>query len=246
MLNEQTSLFNYSLTDSELRFKTLEEVKEVCKYCYKCKLSESRTQIVFSDGNSNAKIMLIGEGPGKNEDETGIPFVGKAGQLLDKILLSQNITREKDIYICNTVKCRPPENRVPLQDEMAACREYLDAQLQLVRPKIILLAGATAVKSMLDVNGKAGGANAHHNVLAGRSDDNMNATVSLAMSKPRNSFNMPISKIRGQWFDGPFESKIMPIFHPSYLLRNQSTVQGSPKWLMWQDIQEVRKVLDSL
>lgn len=209
MPQEQTSLFNYSLTDSETRFKTLEEIKEVCKYCFKCKLSESRTQIVFSDGNSNAKIMLIGEGPGKNEDETGIPFVGKAGQLLDKILLSQNITRKKDIYICNTVKCRPPENRVPLPEEMTACREYLDAQLQLVRPKIILLAGATAVKSMLNAN-------------------------------------MPISKIRGQWFDGPFESKIMPIFHPSYLLRNQSAAHGSPKWLMWHDIQEIRKALDNL
>ena len=207
--NGQLSLFNYSQTSEEVRIKTLEEVKKVCKYCFKCGLSKSRTQIVFSDGNPKAKLMIIGEGPGKNEDETGIPFVGRAGQLLDKILLSENITRENDVYICNTVKCRPPENRVPLPEEKEACKVYLDAQIQIIRPKIILLAGSTAVKSLLDTK-------------------------------------MPISKIRGQWFDGPFNSKIMPIFHPSYLLRNESKEPGRPKWLMWQDIKEIKRELDSL
>ena len=153
--------------------------------------------------------MLVVEAPGRQEDETGIPFVGRAGQLLDKILESQNITREKDIYICNTVKCRPPENRVPTDQEKAACRVYLDSQLQLIRPKIILLCGATAVQSFLDTK-------------------------------------LGITKIRGQWFDGPFGSKMMPIFHPSYLLRNHSKEPGSPRWLMWQDIQEVKKAVDKL
>ena len=206
---EQIGLFNFLQTTEDIRFKTLEEVKEVCKFCTKCSLAKSRTQIVFSDGNPKAKLMLIGEGPGRNEDETGIPFVGRAGQLLDKILLSVNITREKEVYICNTVKCRPPENRVPAPEEMGECRVYLEAQIQLIRPKIILLAGATAVKSLLNTK-------------------------------------MPISKIRGQWFEGPFDSKIMPIFHPSYLLRNESKEPGKPKWLMWEDIKEVRKELDSL
>lgn len=209
MSNEQISLFNYEATNENVRYKTLEEVEKVCSMCFKCKLSKSRTKVVFSDGNPQAKLMLIGEAPGRNEDEQGKPFVGKAGQLLDKILETQNITREENIYICNTVKCRPPDNRVPEPDEMDACAEYLDAQIQLIRPKIILLSGATAVKRIL--NTKIG-----------------------------------ISKIRGQWFDGPFGSKIMPIFHPSYLLRNQSKEPGSPKWLMWQDIQEVRKALDAL
>ena len=209
MSSELLSAFNYSETDSKTRLKALNDVKEVCKTCIKCDLSKSRTQVVFSDGNPEAKLMIIGEAPGRNEDETGIPFVGRAGKLLDKILESQNITREKDVYICNTVKCRPPENRVPTDGEKAACRVYLDAQIQLIRPRLILLAGATAVKSMLDTKA-------------------------------------PISKIRGQWFDGPFDSKIMPIFHPSYLLRYDSEEPDTPKWLMRQDIQEVRSVLDSL
>ncbi|OGH98356.1 MAG: uracil-DNA glycosylase [Candidatus Melainabacteria bacterium GWF2_32_7] len=209
MPEDQLSLFNYSETNNDIRNTTLKDVKEVCKTCIKCDLSKSRTQVVFSDGNPEAKLMIIGEAPGRNEDETGIPFVGRAGKLLDKILLSQNITREKEVYICNTVKCRPPENRVPTDAEKEACRVYLDSQLQLIRPRLILLAGATAVKSMLDTKA-------------------------------------PISKIRGQWFDGPLDSKIMPIFHPSYLLRNESKEPGTPKWLMWEDIQEVRRALDAL
>lgn len=209
MAEDQLNLLNLSKVDEDTRIKTLNEVEEVCKHCYKCDLSKSRTQIVFSDGNKNAKTMLIGEAPGRNEDLKGKPFVGRAGQLLDKILLSQDITRERDIYICNTVKCRPPENRVPTNDEKAACREYLDAQLSLIRPAIILLAGATSVKSMLDTK-------------------------------------LPISKIRGQWFDGPLDSKIMPIFHPSYLLRNESKEPGSPKWLMWEDIKEIKRAMNEI
>jgi DNA polymerase len=90
----------------------------------------------------------VGEAPGQNEDETGLPFVGKAGQLLDKILASVQLNTEHDVYICNTVKCRPPSNRVPTTEEMAACKPYLLEQIRLVDPKIILLTGATAVKDV--------------------------------------------------------------------------------------------------
>ncbi|OGH99357.1 MAG: hypothetical protein A2039_00975 [Candidatus Melainabacteria bacterium GWA2_34_9] len=208
MPNSQQSLFNFDNTDENLRFKTLEEVKKVCNYCYKCDLSKTRTNVVFGEGVFSSKIMLIGEGPGQNEDETGKPFVGKAGKFLDKFLETQDISREKNIYICNIVKCRPPENRVPTNEEMAACREYLDAQIQLMRPKIIILCGSTAVKAMLGV--KSG-----------------------------------ITKIRGQWFEGPFDAKMMPLLHPSYLLRNQSKAVDSPQWLTLQDIQKIKKELDS-
>jgi DNA polymerase len=208
MPNTQQSLFNFEKTDELLRNKTLEELKNVCNQCHKCGLSKTRKNVVFGEGVFSSKIMLIGEGPGQQEDETGRPFVGKAGQLLDKILESQNISREKNIYICNVVKCRPPENRVPTDEEMSACRQYLDAQIQLMRPEIIILCGATAVKAMLNI--KSG-----------------------------------ITKIRGQWFEGPFGAKMMPLLHPSYLLRNQSKEVGSPKWLTWQDVQEIKKELDS-
>lgn len=189
---------------------SLDELCGLAKVCTRCQLAKTRTQAVFSDGNPGAKIMLIGEGPGQQEDETGIPFVGRAGQLLTQILASIGIDRKRDIYICNTVKCRPPGNRKPEPEEMAACFPYLEGQIHWVKPKIILLSGGTAVEDVLKV--KTG-----------------------------------ITKIRGQWFDTPFDGAIaMPIFHPSYLLRNFSKEKGSPKWLTWQDMKEVRRKMDEM
>lgn len=187
----------------------LNKVKEKCLNCQKCPLGKTRTNIVFSGGVPNSKLMLIGEAPGYYEDQKGEPFVGKAGQLLDKIFASVGLSRQKDVYICNTIKCRPPENRDPLPEEKEACREYLDAQINILKPKIILLCGRVAVQSIL---GSTQG----------------------------------ITKIRGKWFEGPNYSKMMPIFHPSYLLRNDSREKGSPKWLMWQDIQEIKRAYDML
>ena len=187
----------------------LAKIKEKCLACRKCPLCETRTNIVFGDGIPNHKLVLIGEAPGYWEDQKGKPFVGKAGQLLDKIFASVELSRERDVYICNTLKCRPPDNRNPLPEEKAACREYLDAQLEILQPKIILLCGGVALQSML----------------------------------PQYS---GITKVRGKWFDGPYGSKMMPIFHPSYLLRNDSREKGSPKWLMWQDIQEIKRQYDLL
>ncbi len=190
-------------------YESLEKLREVCAHCYKCPLGNTRTNSVFSDGIPNSKLMLIGEAPGFNEDMQGKPFVGRAGQLLDKIFASVGLSREKDVYICNTLKCRPPENRDPLPSEKEACRTYLDEQIAILKPRIILLCGKVALTSFLPhVTG--------------------------------------ISKVRGQWFDGPYGSKMMPIFHPSYLLRNPIARPGSPKALMWEDIQEIKRIYDSL
>ena len=191
----------------EEKIKILTDLKKVCSQCTKCELSKTRNNIVFSDGSIDAKIMLIGEAPGANEDIRGIPFVGRAGQLLDNFLEEHNISRKNDLYICNTVKCRPPENRVPKPIEKQACRIYLDTQISVIRPKLILLCGATAVQSMIETN-------------------------------------LAISKIRGELFDGPYNSKMMPIFHPSYLLRNHSLEEGSPRWLMHKDLEEAKKFLN--
>ncbi len=193
-------------------FEELELIKSKCLNCQKCSLCKTRSNVVFSDGIPNSKLMLIGEAPGYNEDVQGKPFVGKAGQLLDKIFASVGLSREEHVYICNTIKCRPPENRNPLPEEKLACEEYLKAQIDIIKPQIILLCGNVAVQSIL---GNIGG----------------------------------ITKIRGKWFNGGdyvHGAKLMPIFHPSYLLRNDSRVKGSPKWLMWQDIQEIKKAYDSL
>ena len=205
----QTELFANS-PQASTAFSSLAEVEQVAKNCVRCGLCETRTHVVFSDGNPQAKIMIIGEGPGQNEDEQGIPFVGRAGQLLTQIIESVGFSRQQDTYICNIVKCRPPQNRVPTPEEAAACRPYLLSQIHFVQPKIILLAGATAVKGVLGVQ-------------------------------------TPITKIRGQWLDTSFDgAKAMAIFHPSYLLRNQSKTEGSPKWLMWHDIQEIRRAYEAL
>ena len=187
----------------------LEKVRKKCLSCKRCSLCQTRTNSVFSGGVPNHKLMLIGEAPGYYEDKQGEPFVGKAGQLLDKIFASVGLSRQKDVYICNTIKCRPPENRDPLPEEKEACKEFLDAQIEILKPRIILLCGRVAVQSILNSN-------------------------------------QGITKIRGKWFEGPNMSKMMPIFHPSYLLRNDSRDKGSPKWLMWQDIQEIKRVYSQM
>lgn len=132
-------------------YQSMEEMKLHCNQCQRCDLAAGRTNAVVGEGNLHAPIMIVGEGPGQTEDETGRPFVGRSGELLDKILASVNLTREQDVFICNIVKCRPPDNRAPSSDEAAACKGYLMEQIRLVNPKIILLTGATALKGLLGI-----------------------------------------------------------------------------------------------
>ena len=128
--------------------QTWEELEESINECNKCKLCAGRTNIVFGEGNKNADIMFIGEGPGADEDMQGEPFVGKAGQLMDKAFEALDIER-KNVYIGNIVKCRPPQNRNPEPDEVKACMDYLRNQVLLIKPKIIVLLGSVALKNIL-------------------------------------------------------------------------------------------------
>jgi len=184
-----------------------------CAACRRCDLAAGRQRVVVSRGNPQARLMVIGEGPGAQEDETGLPFVGRAGQLLDQMLTSVGIDSNREAYICNVVKCRPPDNRKPTAQEMAACRPWLLRQIAVVNPAVILLAGASAMEGVLGVKGG-------------------------------------ITKLRGQWQQGRGEGLegrwLLPVLHPSYLLRNPSREQGSPKWLTWHDLQDVRRRLDGL
>jgi uracil-DNA glycosylase len=189
-------------------YESMEQMAEHCNHCQRCELGKNRHKAVIGRGNLQASIMIIGEAPGQNEDETGLPFVGRSGQLLDKILESVGFNTENDVFICNINKCRPPENRTPTPKERDACKPYLLEQIRLVNPQIILLTGATALKG-----------------LTGE--------------------KQAISKIRGQWIEWE-NRQCMAIFHPSYLLRNPSREPGSPKWLMWQDIQVVKAKFDEL
>lgn len=128
---------------------TMDELKKFCFRCKKCRLSTTRTNVVFGEGNEKAEIMFVGEGPGYNEDMQGRPFVGRAGQLLDKMLEAVQLDR-KDIYIANIVKCRPPNNRNPLDDESEVCIDYLRWQVKLIQPKIIVCLGAVSAKKLIN------------------------------------------------------------------------------------------------
>lgn len=189
-------------------YQTMAEITHHCNQCQRCALGQNRTHAVIGRGHLQAPIMVVGEAPGQHEDEQGLPFVGRSGQLLDKILESVGFSTEREVYISNAIRCRPPNNRTPTTEEIEACKPYLLEQIRLVNPKIILLTGATAVKSL--TGDKRG-----------------------------------ITKIRGQWLEWNHRL-CMPIFHPAYLLRNPSKEKGSPKWLMWQDMQKVRDKLTEL
>lgn len=199
-------LVDINCKSGDVKQKALKELQNVCNQCKACELCKTRTSVVFSDGNPDAKIMLIGEAPGADEDMSGTPFVGRAGQLLNTFLAEAGFDREKDFYICNTIKCRPPQNRVPSNEEKRACQAYLAGQISIVKPKIILLCGATAAQSFIDQEFK-------------------------------------ISQIRGKWLNLFDDIETMAIFHPSYLLRNHSLEVGSPRWLMKQDLLNIKNKL---
>lgn len=135
--------------------KKYSELQEIAKECQKCALRKSCRQVVFGDGNPDADLMFVGEGPGEEEDIKGIPFVGRAGQLLDKILAAAEIKREQ-AYIGNVVKCRPPGNRLPNPDEFKECRNYLDAQIRIIKPRIIVCLGALASQVVIDPRARIG------------------------------------------------------------------------------------------
>jgi DNA polymerase len=135
--------------ESLVRFQDLSDLYEQSKDCTKCRLAETRNNFVFGEGNPKAQIVVIGEAPGAEEDAQGRPFVGRSGKLLDKILEAIGFSRE-DVFICNIIKCRPPENRNPNLDEIQSCMPWLKTQLQLIKPKILLLLGRVAANTVLD------------------------------------------------------------------------------------------------
>ena len=132
-----------------MRYENFEQLKADCSNCKSCPLSETRTNLVFGVGNENADILFVGEGPGENEDLQGEPFVGKAGQLLDKYLNVIDLDRKKNIYIANIVKCRPPQNRDPKPEEQDVCIEWLRNQTRLIKPKIIVCLGRIAAQKLI-------------------------------------------------------------------------------------------------
>ena len=174
---------------------SLEAIREDMGDCQRCPLGAVRKNLVFGVGNPHAALVFVGEAPGADEDSEGIPFVGRAGQLLTKIIEAMGLTRQ-DVYICNILKCRPPGNRNPEGPEIAACEPFLIRQLQAIAPRAICALGAFAAQTLL------------------KSD-------------------IPISTLRGK-FHTYAGIKVMPTYHPAYLLRNPSA-----KKLVWEDVQMV-------
>ncbi|MCI4400275.1 MAG: uracil-DNA glycosylase [Campylobacteraceae bacterium] len=152
--------------------------------CHLCELAKTRTNVVFGEGNENARVMFVGEGPGEAEDKSAKPFVGKAGELLTKMIENAIGIKREDAYIANIVKCRPPNNRVPAPSEVASCKPYLEKQIELIKPELIVALGATALNSLLGQN---------HSIM----------------------------KVRGTLMEYK-GAKLIPTFHPSFLLRNPS------------------------
>ena len=178
-----------------------EQLKNVCQKmanCQLCQLAKTRHNLVFGDGNPHAQIVFVGEAPGADEDEQGLPFVGRAGQLLTDIIVKGMKLERKDVYICNILKCRPPGNRNPLPDEISMCEPFLKKQLQIISPKIICALGTFAAQTLLKTD-------------------------------------IPISALRGRFHS--YEGiKLMPTYHPAYLLRNPSA-----KKPVWEDVQMIMK-----
>jgi|SRR5664280_3087654 len=181
--------------------KKEEQLTKLCQEmanCQLCQLAKTRHNLVFGDGNSHAQIVFVGEAPGADEDEQGLPFVGRAGQLLTDIIVKGMKLDRKDVYICNILKCRPPGNRNPLPDEISKCEPFLKKQLQIISPKIICALGTFAAQALLKTD-------------------------------------IPISVLRGRFHS--YEGiKLMPTYHPAYLLRNPSA-----KKPVWEDVQMIMK-----
>lgn len=205
-------MFQSDLLNSAKQYSSLEETLAAIRGLKDDPLANAGTNIVISRGNPEAKLLIIGEAPGPEENIKGKPFVGRAGQLLDKILEAANFNPETDVYITNSVFRLPPGDdgkafRKPTDAEIEFYRPYVFEIVRLIDPRIILLTGNVACQSVLKKTG--------------------------------------ITSLRGQWTQSG-ERWIMPIFHPSYLLRNPSREPGSPKAQMWEDIREVRRKYDEL
>lgn len=137
------------------RSERLQAVAAEARACTACRLCEQRNTVVFGDGDANADLMFVGEGPGYNEDRQGLPFVGRAGQLLNRVIRAIDLRRE-DVYITNVVKCRPPNNRDPQPDETAACRSFLDRQVELIAPRVVVALGRVAAQQLLQTRDSLG------------------------------------------------------------------------------------------
>jgi DNA polymerase len=210
-----------------------------CGACRRCGLAATRQQVVVGRGNPNARLLLVGEAPGAEEEACGQPFVGRSGRLLEAMLAAAGLDSERDLYIANVIKCRPPGNRKPSRTEIEACRPWLERQIDLVRPQLVLLVGATALEALLGIKGgitRLRGQWLHLEASQGPDQPSLHQAVQGKRAQsPRSPLRWP------EQGDGGIA--LMPLLHPSYLLRNPSEAEGSPRWLTRADLVAVRQRL---
>jgi len=212
---------------------TLEEVRKELGDCRRCKLHRTRRTLVFGEGNKKATLMIIGEGPGYEEDVQGRPFVGRAGQLLTKILQSIHLQRE-EVYIANIIKCRPPQNRNPEPEEIQTCYPFLLGQIRAIQPKIICALGTFAAQTLLKTDAKITSLRGKFYEFAPLESPTIQG-LPLAESRlqHRKDEDQAPSFLTG--FGG---IKVVPTYHPAYLLRNPER-----KREVWEDMKQIAKYL---
>lgn len=212
-----------------------------CGACRRCGLAAGRLQVVVGRGNPAARLLLVGEAPGAEEEACGRPFVGRSGRLLESMLAAAGLSSERDLYLANVIKCRPPGNRKPSRGEIEACRPWLERQIALVRPRLVLLVGATALEALLGIRGGITQLRGQWLPLEASQGADPPAP---GKTQRRQRTPSPGSPIR--WPPKAVEEGIalMPLLHPSYLLRNSSEAEGSPRWLTRADLVAVRRRLD--
>jgi DNA polymerase len=296
----------------------LQDLAQACRQCRRCELANSRQQVVVGRGNPHARLLLIGEAPGAEEDASGQPFVGRAGKLLEQLLAAAGLDSERDLYIANVIKCRPPGNRKPSRTEIAACLPWLAQQIALQRPALIGLLGATALEALLGLKGgitKLRGQwleplqgsflsipQTFYSAQAPQQQPTPSSAIRPITQPPAPSSTQPITSpttgpttqsvtqsvtqsemqstshatprqqdqprsihqignLPNQSSNNPEAINrqtitiqpsnlqpiaLMPLLHPSYLLRNPSGLEGSPKWHTLQDLRQLRRRLDEL
>ena len=184
------------------RYNTIEELREATINCRRCGLRQGCTQVVPGEGRASAQVMFVGEAPGANEDEEGSPFVGRSGKLLRKIIQDSGFDIDSQVYITNTAKCRPPDNRDPVQSEINACKPWLWEEMLFIKPKIIFCVGKVPTRTLFSITKK----------------------ILKLKDYAGEFYKMP-------WPEEKFNGLLMPIYHPSYLLRSPSKISDETKWI---------------
>jgi DNA polymerase len=236
--NKKQRKTSYKIKQNPLQKQWAETYNlRTCQSCDQCELAQSRTHTVWIRGEGKKKLLIVGEAPGQNEDELALPFIGDSGRMLEVMLSSIGMNSQEDTWIVNAVKCRPPENRTPSAGEVDSCFPYLQQQIVELQPKVILALGGTSTKRLI-----------------GKSDFKISNCRGKVYPLDLTKWNLPQINVDESDYIIDYimsksaleKVKVVPTWHPAYLLRNPQKEVSSPKWQAWQDLQLVKKLLEEI